>query len=209
MLTQTMNATDVWQLVKEQDESMLTRKSVSKIDPVASTHSVPPFNEAFVVDLGPKLYRYFLASFDSHTSSDLVQEVFLRLIPKVKDGAIDQAKGDLLTYSYGIARNLRRETLRGKKKDSGLKSSQEGVMTQNHDPVFSELSGVDELSKLRRAIASLKEEEKEVVLLLINDDLSMEEIAKSLHMPIGTVKSHLHRARIHLKSILDPLIKAK
>jgi RNA polymerase sigma-70 factor (ECF subfamily) len=127
----------------------------------------------------------------------------------VREGAIESAKGDVLTYSYGIARNLRRETIRGnRKKNSETSIELSEPKPKEHDPVFSEMADEDELGKLRRAIASLKDEEREVVLLLINEDLSMEEIATSLHMPVGTVKSHLHRARVHLKSILDPLMGA-
>lgn len=61
-------------------------------------------------------------------------------------------------------------------------------------------------SRTRRAtssaIAELSEIEREVVVLRFVEDLSIEEIATTCSLPIGTVKSHLHRAKQDLKRIL-------
>jgi RNA polymerase sigma-70 factor (ECF subfamily) len=56
---------------------------------------------------------------------------------------------------------------------------------------------------LHRAIAELPEERRIVVLLRDVEGLAYEEIAQALDLPIGTVRSRLHRARLDLKDKLE------
>jgi RNA polymerase sigma-70 factor (ECF subfamily) len=55
---------------------------------------------------------------------------------------------------------------------------------------------------LERALASLTEEHREIILLVAWEQLSPAEIAQSLQMPPGTVRSRLHRARSALRAHL-------
>jgi RNA polymerase sigma-70 factor (ECF subfamily) len=153
--------------------------------------------------LGPRLYRYFYATFPSSLASDLVQEVFLRLIPRL--GQVDEKRGNLITYAYGIAHNVRKEALRQRQRDHRSDSLGPENEPVYDDPVFDRIEQREAAERLKTAIASLKEEERAVVLLLIEGDIGMNEIAEALGMPIGTVKSHIHRAKIRLKALLDPV----
>ena len=58
-------------------------------------------------------------------------------------------------------------------------------------------------SALYAAIDGLPASEKAAVLLFYMEDYSTKEIAEILGMPSVTVRSHLHRARRHLKKILE------
>ena len=57
---------------------------------------------------------------------------------------------------------------------------------------------------VRRAVAALDAEHREVVLLREYEGLSYEEIAAALRIPVNTVRSRLFRARMSLKELLDP-----
>ncbi len=61
----------------------------------------------------------------------------------------------------------------------------------------------DDIRDLRRAIAKLKPAEQEIILLSIDADLSLEEISEIVKLPLGTVKSHVHRAKENLKILLE------
>ena len=50
------------------------------------------------------------------------------------------------------------------------------------------------MRRLRQLIASLPEKQRMVVVLRYQEDLEPEEIARVLHMPVGTVKSQLQRS---------------
>jgi RNA polymerase sigma-70 factor, ECF subfamily len=54
-------------------------------------------------------------------------------------------------------------------------------------------------SAVRRAVAALPEPHREVVLLRFFGELSLEEIARELDRPLGTVKTHLHRGLARLR----------
>jgi RNA polymerase sigma factor (sigma-70 family) len=58
--------------------------------------------------------------------------------------------------------------------------------------------------ELAGLLASLSPEEREAVLLLVWADLSYEEIARALAVPVGTVRSRLNRARRKLRDSLEP-----
>ncbi len=57
-------------------------------------------------------------------------------------------------------------------------------------------------SQVRQAIEMLDVERRTVVLLRDFDGMDYEAIAQTLEIPVGTVRSRLHRARLELKSIL-------
>ena len=59
-----------------------------------------------------------------------------------------------------------------------------------------------EPAALRAAVASLPEGQREVLLMRFVDDMSMNEIALALSIPVGTVKSRLHNALAALRA--DP-----
>ncbi len=61
----------------------------------------------------------------------------------------------------------------------------------------------DQVSHLRWAIARLKPIEQEIILLMIDEDSSLAQIAVILNMPVGTVKSHVHRAKENLRQIME------
>ena len=60
---------------------------------------------------------------------------------------------------------------------------------------------------VRRAIARLPEDQREIVILRDIDGYSYDEIADMLSLGIGTVKSRINRARTKLKSLLDVEMK--
>lgn len=60
-------------------------------------------------------------------------------------------------------------------------------------------------TRLQRAVEQLTLKQKAVFLLMYYEDLSISEIASLLDMEPGTVKTHAHRARVHLRELLADL----
>lgn len=160
--------------------------------------------DKLVADLGPRLYRYFYASFEANLAADLTQEVFLRLLPKIRSSTIRAEKGNIVTYAYGIAHNVRKEALRSRFRDIPTATPPD-LPPPYEDPIFTGLHEKEEAGRLRKALAELKSSEREIMLLLLDTEMNLEEIGKTLHMPLGTVKSHIHRAKIRLRGLLDPV----
>jgi len=64
------------------------------------------------------------------------------------------------------------------------------------------------LEPLRAAIAGLPAPQRETLLLKLQHELSYEEIAEVLAIPVGTVRSRLHHAVLRLREIINPEINS-
>ena len=146
-------------------------------------------------------------------AEDLAQEVFVQVFK-----AIDQFRGEskLSTWIYRIAVNLCKS--RTKYLSRRHAGSQEDVDAMAERVPFSAAKGVsvagvsrpDELVEgmqlevvVKRAIAQIDPEFREVLVLRDVEDLSYEEIASITGLPDGTVKSRIHRARAQLRALVE------
>lgn len=154
-----------------------------------------------VKNLGPRLYRYFAASFSDIVADDLTQETLLRIVRKYQEGQIDSSKGTVDMLSFGIAKNVKFEYLRTIKNTDSIQDIEENLFSQ-YDASFEALSQHQQVHRLRLAIANLGDPQKEILLLTIDQELTSADIAKILDMPEGTIKSHIHRAKEELRETL-------
>ncbi len=61
----------------------------------------------------------------------------------------------------------------------------------------------EQFMRLRRALGELRHEEQEVFLLRQNGQMSYEEIARSIHIPVETVKARMRMALSNLRQVLE------
>jgi RNA polymerase sigma-70 factor (ECF subfamily) len=59
-------------------------------------------------------------------------------------------------------------------------------------------------ARMRAALLTLSDTDRELLLLVAWDELSYEEAAAVLELPLGTVRSKLHRAKARLRELLEP-----
>jgi RNA polymerase sigma-70 factor, ECF subfamily len=152
---------------------------------------------------GP-VYRFALhVSGDQATAEDVTQETFLALLEK--GARFNEARGALLSFLYGIARNLVRR--RGQKKFDGLQDLPANDLPAR-DQVHDDLTRREAIEHVRRAVSSLPRDYREVVALCDLEGASYEEAAVALDCPVGTVRSRLSRARALLAQKLHPAFSA-
>jgi len=161
--------------------------------------NLDPHWQNIINDLGPSLFRYFSGSFASQVASDLVQETLIRLVHKHRRGDFQADKGSLKAYAFGIARYVR---LEGLKDNPGFDLVEDEKTLDSHAS-DSSIDHSDPVSHLRWAIGRLKPIEQELILLMIDEELSLEQMAVALTLPVGTVKSHIHRAKENLRQIME------
>lgn len=149
-----------------------------------------------------KIYRFTLQMSGSKTlAEDVTQEVFLLLIRGAEN--FDSARGSLSSFLYGVARNhllqrLRRERFYVPMESAGAEDPFESA-TASQD-----LSRIEAIESVRKAVLSLPERYREVVVLCDLEELSYAECAEILDCAVGTVRSRLHRARALLIDKLRP-----
>jgi RNA polymerase sigma-70 factor (ECF subfamily) len=125
---------------------------------------------------------------DGGLSEDLAQEVFFRVL-KYKDTY--HPDRPFLAWMYQIARNLMTDTAR-KRKFEVLPGDFEVV--SGDDGQDEEMARSQEISLLRRALAKLPIEKREVLVLSRFQNLKYEEIAAMLGCEVNTVKVRVYRA---------------
>jgi len=159
--------------------------------------------------LGEIYYRYhqmvyrtaFAITGDQETASDLSQDVFLRLYRFA--GKIDP-KRSLEPWLYRITANLsytwmKRNYIKPRIISAMAEWFQGGRGKQNpHDLTEQK----EQWEQVELAISALPLAQRMVVVMYYLNDLSIQEIADSLEIPLGTVKSRLHYGRGALKKNL-------
>lgn len=144
------------------------------------------------------MHAYLARRAGRQVADDLISEVWLRAW-RSRD-SFDPRLGGVLPWAIGVARNTLRAYFR-------LRAPDWDQPFELHcDP----WSGVDDrLDALRlgvaleRALGSLGDEQREILLLVAWEQFTPAEIAQSLQMPQGTVRSHLYRARRVLRERLE------
>jgi RNA polymerase sigma-70 factor (ECF subfamily) len=155
------------------------------------------------------VYRFALQMSGSPAvAEDVTQEVFLFLLHDGK--AFDPTRGSLNAFLLGVARNY---VLRRLRADQALISwgddlEEESVVsvlqTSADESPLNSLTRAETIDAVRKAVLSLPERYREVVVLCELQEMSYGETAEVLGCAIGTVRSRLHRARALLLEKLQP-----
>jgi len=144
----------------------------------------------------PRLRRYARALLRDHErADDLVQDTLLRGLEK---SHLYTSGTDLRAWLFTIMHNQYVNSVRRsvRQRDTIVV---ERVHLVSPAPQLSKL----ELRDLESAIARLPAEQRETLLLIGLEGMSYEEVAQICGVPIGTVRSRLHRAREGLRRMME------
>lgn len=136
------------------------------------------------------VYGYLARRVGPDLGRDLASEVFTRAFAARR--RFDRRRGGVRQWLFGIAHNTLRAYHRAEERRlralSRLDPPQDGASPEE--------------PRLAAALASLAIGERDALLLHAWADLSYEDIAAVLDVPVGTVRSRLHRARMRLREAL-------
>ena len=151
------------------------------------------------------LFRYCLRNFRQRAlAEECFQEIWLKII---KHRERYQPKSLFTTYLYRIAQNTVIDFYRKDKKRSNDCEFDEQLVnsqTANHDELQIERQQIkSQVMELRKQISQLPFEQRNTLLLKLNSDLSLDEIARILDCGKETVKSRLRYATGKLRGLLE------
>jgi RNA polymerase sigma-70 factor (ECF subfamily) len=143
-------------------------------------------------EIGPELLAFFQRRHGSpQTAEDLLQETFAAMLKN--PNRLLQADSPR-AYLFGVARNLSAEMHRRSHPTEELPAEPQMEEEAPADP---------RLEAMREGIVQLNAASRQVLELRLQRELSYEEMAATLGVPVGTVRSRLHHAvrqlREHLK----------
>jgi RNA polymerase sigma-70 factor (ECF subfamily) len=146
---------------------------------------------SFYQSYAPQVHRFvlFLCG-DSTLADDITSETFVRAW--TSRGKIREAT--VKAYLFTIARNLYRDHLRRNNRLSELEESipdpAVGLATRTEHKA--------ELNAVMDALRLLSEVDRAALLMRVQEEMSYEDIAQALKLPVTTVKVKVHRARLKL-----------
>lgn len=141
----------------------------------------------------PALRRYARAlTRNAEIADDLVQDTLVRAL---RSEHLFHG-GELRSWLYTILTNLNRNRLRSLARRPVLITIDDNDAPEHAGP---EAGGRD----IERALATLVEDQRSALLLVVLEGLSYREVAEVQGVPIGTVMSRLARARAQIKAYLD------
>ena len=160
--------------------------------------------EALVLKYQDRIYRLIQRLVrGSDVVDDLAQEVFIRAYRSLGDF---KGESSLYTWLYKIALNLCRNTYRTRSRQPVHEELDEshgsaGLEDRGGTPE-DEILRMEFWEHLRRGLDELPAEQREAVVFCDLEGMSYEEMASVMGVPIGTVRSRLHRARLELHELL-------
>ena len=167
---------------------------------VARDRDREAFQRRFL-QFGPKIKALMMRSgSDAHSAEDLVQDVMLTLWRKAELYAAD--RGTVSAWIFTIARNVRIDRLR--RQSSRVYEDIADMDIEASDADGEEVAEATQRDRLvGEALAELPPDQRRVVEMSFIQDMPQAEIARTLNLPLGTVKSRIRLAYAKLRENLE------
>ena len=156
-----------------------------------------------------RAYKYaFRLTRDPEEAADVVAEAFVRAYNALKNF---RSNSSFTTWLYRILTNCFLD-LKKKEKgkhnvslDSALSTDDHEVYRQIEDPGASphdQAESSERERRVERALGKLPEFQRAMIVMYHVENMTYEDMAAALDLPVGTVKSRLNRARLNLRELL-------
>jgi RNA polymerase sigma factor (sigma-70 family) len=148
------------------------------------------------------VFSYVGRRVGAEVADELAAETFLAAFRSRQryDGMRPNARPWLLGIATNLLRHHHRTEVRRLRAYARLERP--GPSAGDLDTADARVDAARERPRLLLALADLSREERDALLLFVWADLSYDEIAHALQIPVGTVRSRLHRARLRMRELL-------
>lgn len=133
---------------------------------------------------------------DEHTANDVLQEAFVKIWNNIR--MYDAGKGRLYTWMLNLARNTAIDKLRSKGEIMKGKI-QMGETDVSINGITAKTETATDTIGLRKMVAELRPEYKVIVDMAYFKGYTLDEISKTLNVPLGTVKTRMRSAMLQLR----------
>jgi RNA polymerase sigma-70 factor (ECF subfamily) len=145
------------------------------------------------------LYRFFLCDHRSHhLAEDQTAETFaelVRALPTLRGG-----QAQLRAFVFATARHVQLRRWRRPRNRTVALDEVVDECDRNPSPAAT-AEAREDVDIVLKAVSELDDPLPSVLVLRFVEGFSIDEVAAALAMPVGTVKSHIHRGRLRLKEI--------
>jgi RNA polymerase sigma factor (sigma-70 family) len=150
----------------------------------------------------PVIYRYLASRAGRTAADDLTAETFLAAFRR--RASYDLACADALPWLYGVATRVLAQHRRDDARQLRIRlAAIPDLSDPGHgDRVAGDVTAGALRGALADVLAGLSAGDRDVLLLIAWEQLSYDEVARALEIPVGTVRSRLNRARTRLRGAL-------
>lgn len=145
------------------------------------------------------VHRFVARRLGETLAVDVTAEVFRIAIER--HHTFDSGRGHERAWLYGIAANLMRGHWRTEERRLRALARERGAQPVAFDPLLrvdERLDADDELARVMDAVVALSADDRDLLTLFAWEGCGYAEIAAALEIPVGTVRSRLHRIRREL-----------
>lgn len=137
-------------------------------------------------------------------AEDLLQETFVQIWDKAE--GFDETKGTVYSWVVALARNraidrIRSRSFRDRGRTAGGETVEAAPNPGLHSPLDILIDG-EQAARVRNALASIPQEQREVITIAYFQGLSQSEIASTTQIPLGTVKTRMRQGMKKLHALL-------
>ena len=159
----------------------------------------------------PAVHRFLVAHWGSEVGADLASETFL--IAFDQRARFDTSRDSARPWLFGIALNLSKMEARRRRRESGavVGGAERDELEDFVDLLVRRLDAQRQATSLglSEALKQLRPEDLTVLTMSALGEMTHTQIAESLNIPIGTVKSRLHRTVTSLRDLFEPNRRTK
>ena len=166
--------------------------------------------EMCIAEYGKDLYSFCCyLTYSKMEADDLYQDTFVKVIELGKIDVSNNPKSYLLSIAVRLWKNRKRKLERRRRalvSDTMEELEQEGKLQTKKSSLEQEMIQREQKENVQHAVSGLPDKLRIVALLYYMEDRKITEISEILHVPQGTVKSRLHKARKILREKLEDVI---
>ena len=177
------------------------RKAAAAPEGQAASRGARLLEAAFEQYQGELLGTLYYLVGNLEDARDALQEAFIKCWRHQADVVeVENLKAWIFRVALNAGRDIREAAWRRKRQSL---PEDESTLVSRHDGPDMIVEHDERLSRLRDALKQLRPEEQEVFLLRQNGELTYEEIAETLAVPTGTVKTRMRLALARLREVLE------
>ncbi len=176
----------------------------SDADTIRASHEDPRmFAEIFERHF-EAVHGYLRARLGGFLADDVAAETFTRAFDARE--RFDLHREDARPWLFGIATNLTRDHWRAERRRLRAlgRLDPHAAIPSDDDAAISRSDATARASELAAALRALRPDDRDALLLVVWAELSYEDAAQAVGVPIGTIRSRVHRARAAVRAALEP-----
>jgi len=154
-----------------------------------------------------KIYGFIYSKIsDRDITDDIFQDTFIKVIKTLKSNSYNE-EGKFLPWVMRIAHNLIIDHFRRNKKMPMFRETEEfsifSIMTDNSMTIENKMITEQVEKDLKKIIAELPEDQREVLIMRIYQDLSFKEISELTGVSINTALGRMRHALMNLRKVIE------